>query len=400
MRSARVELAIALLLSIAIVVLASAFGTERKGQDDLRRSSFVVSRTGTRALYLVLRESGAAPSRLLRALRREDPVDRTVAVIEPSEALTRREVADAVAWTERGGRLVVVGGLAPLGAPAEHASPLLAAFGLRLEPVVRVAGSVTRIHDHEVAQRLGRIDWPAVRAVRLDPAHAPPVLLEEIVTSDADCLVGRVRRGEGELVAVADAKALENATLDEEDNAVLGVRLLTARASDAGRVVFDEFHHGFSEGDAGGGLAQALLALLTDTWPGRALLVALLAGMVYVSGAAVRLGAPERERPPPRRALSEHAEALGRIFEAARARTETLRILAAGARRRTAARAGLPATLAGAEFARRLRLSTSPGAAELADAMERADAGRAPKDVEMARVAANLAAALRRFLHG
>ena len=52
------------------------------------------------------------------------------------------------------------------------------------------------------------------------------------------------------------------------------------------------------------------------------------------------------------------------------------------------------------EFVRRLRESTAPAAAELAAAIEQADTVRAGKDVEMARVAANLAAAKRRFLHG
>jgi hypothetical protein len=119
-----------------------------------------------------------------------------------------------------------------------------------------------------------------------------------------------------------------------------------------------------------------------------------------IAGASVRLGAPERERPPPRRALSEHAEALGRLFETSRARAVSLRILAAGARRAAGPRAGILASLPAAEFARRLRASPAPGASDLADALQQADAARAAKDVAMARIAANLAAAKRRFLHG
>jgi hypothetical protein len=164
--------------------------------------------------------------------------------------------------------------------------------------------------------------------------------------------------------------------------------------------VFDEFHQGFRDEGAQGRIGAALAALLVGTWPGRAVLVLLFAGALALAGRAVRLGAPERGRPPPRRALSEHAEALGRLFETARARAATLSILAAGARRVTGPRVGIPAALPAPEFARRLRASPADGAAELADALARADAAKASKDVEMAEIAANLAAAKRRLLHG
>jgi hypothetical protein len=212
------------------------------------------------------------------------------------------------------------------------------------------------------------------------------------------CLAGRFAYGEngGEVVVVSDASLLDNEALGREDNAVLAVRLVAGR----GAVVFDEFHHGYRDDGDGDQLESALAAMLFGTWPGRALLVVVLGAALRLAGAAVRLGAPQRDRPPPRRALSEHAEALGRIFEKAGARRETLAILAAGARRVTGPRAGIPASLAPAEFVRRLRLAQAPAAAGLADALERADSPRTAKDVEMADVAANLAAAKRRYLHG
>jgi hypothetical protein len=174
------------------------------------------------------------------------------------------------------------------------------------------------------------------------------------------------------------------------------MRLLLGR----GEIAFDEFHHGFRADPGGSEITSALVALIPSTWPGRALLVALFGGALWLLGAMVRLGAPDHDRPPPRRALSEHADALGRIFQKARARNEALSILAAGARRTTGPRAGIPASLAPAEFVRRLRTAQAPGAAELAEAIARADAKRFVKEAEMAEVAATLASAKRRFLHG
>jgi hypothetical protein len=143
--------------------------------------------------------------------------------------------------------------------------------------------------------------------------------------------------------------------------------------------------------------------MLVSTWVGRALLVVALAGLVYAAGAAVRLGAALPAPPPERRALREHADALGRLFENARASREALEILASGVRRVCGARAGFPSGLPPAEFRQRLARSIAPGAQRLAAALEDAEAaGVRPsvKDVELARIAANLAAAKRRFLHG
>ena len=73
---------------------------------------------------------------------------------------------------------------------------------------------------------------------------------------------------------------------------------------------------------------------------------------------------------------------------------------AAGARRVSGPRVGILGAIPAPEFVRRLRASPAVGASELADALQRADAGRASKDVQMAEIAANLAAAKRRLLHG
>jgi hypothetical protein len=98
--------------------------------------------------------------------------------------------------------------------------------------------------------------------------------------------------------------------------------------------------------------------------------------------------------------LRERAAALGRLFERARSRTETLRILAAGARRVAGRRAGVSAALAPEEFARRLRASSAPRARDLAVAIVAADAASPRSDAEMTRLASGLAAARRRYIDG
>jgi len=398
MRSARVELIAALVLAAALVGLAATFGSTDGNVDDPRRSSMNDSRHGLHALFLVLEEIGAKPHRQRSTPTAADPVDTTLVLASPSVAVTKRETARIVEWVGAGGRLVIIGGPPPAGVFVPHESSVVAAFGLSGYAYHRLLGDEMTVHDAALDEGLGRIEWPAESAIASGTLAAGAKDFEELVTSAGRCLAGRLKYGEkgGEVVVISDASLLDNEALAREDNAVLAARLVLGRGS----VAFDEFHHGYRDDGAAGQLSSVLAAMLVHIWPGRALLVIALGGAVWLSGAAVRLGAPEPDRPPPRRALSEHAEALGRIFEKAGARREALAILAAGARRVTGPRAGIPASLAPAEFVRRLRLAQAPGAAELADAIARADSPRTAKDVEMAKVAANLAAAKRRFLHG
>jgi len=395
MNGRRVELVAALALGATLVVLGAAFGTS-KSADDSRASTFVDSRDGMRAAFLVLEGVGAKPRRLMRAPAASDPTDRTLVVARPSEPVTKREAARIVDWVTNGGRLVVVAGPAPVGAAAPYETPLLHEFGLRRRPMPPSVGDPTTIEDPVLGDGVGKLDWPATGEI------ASTGRLDKMVVRGTRCLVGRAPWGDagGEIVVVADDGLFANESLGKIDNSVLAVRLLLGRDSDEGRVVFDEFHHGFRDDGGPSRVGTALAAMLVDTWPGRAVLVLLLAGGLALAGRAVRLGAPERERPPPRRALSEHAEALGRLFESARGRAVALRILAAGARRVTGPRVGILGAIPAPEFVRRLRASPAVGAAELADAMAAADAARTSKDVEMADIAANLAAAKRRLLHG
>jgi len=394
MSASKVELAAALTLCAALIAFGVAFGAPKK-TDDPRASTFVDSRGGLHALHLVLEELGAKPRRLLHPTTSADATDHTLVVANPSAPFTKREVDRAVAWVEAGGRLVVLGGPPALGTVTSYATPLFAAFGAN-EIAARSGGDRFHVADATLGSALGRLEWPATHAL------SGPDGATTLVSRGPDALDLRVESGDhgGEAVLVVDDKLFTNESLGAFDDAVLAVRLLVARPSDEGRVVFDEFHHGFTDGGGAGDLTSAILAMLVGTWPGRAVLVLALAGMISLAGASVRLGAPERGRPPPRRALSEHADALGRLFEASRGRAVALSILAAGARRATGPRAGIPAGVGAAEFARRLRASASVGAAELADALVAADSARPGKDVQMADLAANLAASKRRYLHG
>lgn len=403
MRSrAPLEGAIALFLAVAVVAAAAAAGGSRSREADLRASTFVDERRGTKALFLVLDELGLSPERFLAAPDASLRKDRTFVVAAPSRAVTREEARALLDWTAAGGRLVVVD--AP-SKPPEHVvdcAPLLAPAGLATTPVVG-AFADPAVVEEAWAAGVEKVEWPtrivfsAGDAAKRDPRAGDAV---DAITSSHGAVAVRVPFGEGEIVGVSDARLFDNETLRRGDNAVLALNLLVDDGSRG--VLFDEFHHGFGDG-AQAGVTARLFAMLWTTWPGGALLVLLLAAIVRASGRVVRLGAPDPEPRPRRRALVEHADALGRLFEGARASRTALEILLAGVRRTAGPRAGIPSRLPPAEFRARLERSTARGAAELAAALAEAEAAGAHprlKDVEFARVAARVAEARGRFLDG
>ena len=151
-----------------------------------------------------------------------------------------------------------------------------------------------------------------------------------IVDAANGALVGVAEQGRGRIVLLADSSPLQNAWLDEADNAALGLGIAGA----PGRpVIFAESLHGYGE-------ATGLGAL-----PGRwrwALAGLVLAAAVLMVAKGRRLGPPEEEAralPPPRHA---YAESLAGILARTRAPAEALEPVQRAARERIAATAGLP----------------------------------------------------------
>jgi hypothetical protein len=396
------EGAIALVLAVLVIATAAVFGSDRTSEVDPRCSTWVDDRRGAHALYLLLEHLGLRPERHFDPPSADAATGRTHVLLAPSWPVTKSEAAALLDWTARGGRLVVVD--APSAPPqlTVDVSPVLRPLGLETRP----AGG--RAHDVTVVpagwtRETRRVEWPArlVLATRdagdRDPRAGAP---ETLVSGPEGELAVRIPFGEGEVVAVADDGLVANESLGRGDNAVLAVRLLDASARP---VVFDEFHHGFTPTGPRASLPARIAGLIVETWPGRALLLLTLAGLVHVLGAAVRTGAPLAEPPPSRRAFREHADALGRLLEGARASRDALVVLLDGARRTVGSRIGAGPRATAAELRARLGRSVAPGARELSDAVgeaaEAADRGDV-KDVELARLAANLAAARRNFVRG
>ena len=365
-------LALGVLVALAAgVVVLGAAGTRGTDPFEVRRSTFLTTPWGTKALHDLLRELGYDVRRHHASLRTVPPEAGTLCVLSTPVPLGQDEIRGVVNWVDSGGTLVLsLGGgtLSPIAAITNRGAPgaaLAEALEVRVEKVP-VSERDQRVRPGLAPGRVDRVRFNGGRA--LDGPFTALPTYEPLVSGPYGDLVGMARRGRGRVIVFADDTALTNRLLRAPYDAQMMVYLL-AHAGRPGPILFDERHQGYgAERESMARLAGAL----SETGLGLVLLQAGLAAAAMLLFAGRRFGAP---LPPPRarrRAATEAAAALGRAYHAAGAAALAAETLAAGARRRAAARLGIPPTLPPEEFVQRLRLARAPGAAELAAALERA----------------------------
>lgn len=398
---------VALIVAFALVALA-AVATRGTAKPDMRPSTYVDSPQGLRALFLLFEGVGVDVTRLHHSPTTADDTDRTIAIVAPTWPMSAKQIDDALDWVEAGGRLVVVEAKEIEGAPARDASAFFARLGREVTNVTVLTttseGGDAVVEDESLRRGVEEIRWfPPVRISLKADGPPPDPRIDDtsvLASCNGSTVIERLSFGEGTIVLVSDDAFLTNVGLRQDDNAILAVNLFAG--DPAGPVAIDEFHHGADEGGSRLTLVERLLALTTSTWVGRGVLIAVLALLVGVAGRAIRFGAPLPEPPIARRSLTEHAAALGRLLERGRATDSAARALIQGTRRDCARRAGATRNASPEDLERSLRASPVAGAADLADALAEM---RTATKVQMApalfqQVAARLAAARRRFLHG
>jgi hypothetical protein len=401
---------------VALLLVAGSLTTEVVDPNpDLRASTFVNDRAGLRALYLLLEESGVSVTRRLAPIAADAPTDRTLVIAAPSDPVLETEVDDVLDWVDHGGRLVLLDQPAAPPLHPVYTEPLLSSIGLLAVPHHDVEGEQQQ-GTEGLSDRLPReytgYAWKArKRLLRPDPAAAVEATqaadpragdVEWLVAPKDRPLAARVPFGAngGEVIVISDTRVLDNLNLRLADNALLAVDLLTGSAGRDASIEFDEFHHGFREDGERGNEVTAVIGVLKGSWPGRAVLLLVLAALLSVLARGVRFGAPDAEPRRRRRTLTEHTAALGDIFRAARCRDVALALLARGVRRVVGPRVGLSTHLPPAEFDRRLARSSAPGALELAQALAATESADLRGDGDFARRARALAEARRSFVHG
>ena len=262
-------------------------------------SSHYPSPLGGKAFYTLLERMGRGPIRQQRSIELLPEKTQAVLLLAPPESPAAEEVTWLKDWVTRGGTLV----LCPRGGTEKTpVDPLLAAFGLELKETpdpkaVELEGSLRPLDPQE-----GRSYTLSIRhGFRLLPA-ATEKLLVPLVQDERGWVAAVAPRGQGRLIALADSDFYDNEGISRADNVAFMVRLADL-ISGGSPVVFDEFHHGFRDGQ------DAFSILWASPSMRPVMLLSVLAGIFGIIASGRRLGPPVDEHLERRRRPGEFIDA-------------------------------------------------------------------------------------------
>jgi hypothetical protein len=295
---------------LVLSVLLASFSSHQSRDTLLQRpSTFFTDPSGARALFLVVKQFLPATEqwrRPLNLLPLPGALDApgTVVMAGPTRPLGANEAEHLHRWLDMGGHLIV---LTANGWP------------LRQRIATDELDSKDEPADDEghgsggtfLARYAQGLKWTKAAGVSTGRASGPSVPKGEIVLSwrrsfaatagakiialvDGAPLAVEIPVGKGRITAIADPTVASNGLLRRSDNAVW---LVSLAAGWGGKVLFDEYHHGFGQKRGTGELTRAFFM---TPW-GWSVLQVVFAGCLYIFVYRRRFGRI-KELPSPNRA--------------------------------------------------------------------------------------------------
>lgn len=351
---------------ICVILLIGISVLSRNSSNDFfvrRPSTFFTDRTGGRAILLVLQRLIPTTEQWRRPFSElpSQPASArsTLIVMGPEEPLSETEAAILDRWIASGGQLI-----------------LATEKSWKIRKPQRAEKEEDQYFPQDYLARHGLSSKAATRAESIAVAMTVPI-------------------GSGRIIFIADQYAFSNDSLRSTDNAIW----LTSRISEWGTetraVYIDEYHHGF--GDQRG--MWDLIMLFLKSWWGFACMQLALAGVLYIAGYKRRFGRPIEELPAERTSPIEAIEALGGLFETARARQLSIRTIHQYLNIQLTAMFGFPIDLSNSVVRERIAQRSSLDRSEL-DAYAEAVKNTDPSDADVLRIARDATTISRSFSHG
>ena len=290
MRRRRIDppLLIGGILLVLVIALTALGGTGPDDQDHGRTASVYDEGPGGAATLRRLIEALGMDTVTLEGDRFAPRIEtaRVLFMLRPSELVTVEDVAAIRAYLGDGGIVIVAHDFELL------LQPLLKSFDVHFAQ--NAASARTRLAGaFFAAPPAHEIDTADGRELRLGPGWDP-------IGTDGRAPTAAMRtEGKGTLIVVGTAAPFLTSGLGAADNARFAVALVATALVTGGAVAFDEYHHGVHP-------PPSILAVVERTWPGRALLFAMIVVFAYVALTGRRLGRPQPLDPRPPRSSLEY----------------------------------------------------------------------------------------------
>ncbi len=300
---------IILLALFLILVVFTVLGPGRSQDDSLSETPTTHSSeaAGAMALLRWTRLLGYDASQLQYTDFAIDEQTDALFILNPSVGINRTEAALVLDWVNQGGTLVLVEDR-PFSAPNALLNELQVdidgytgetAGGL-LDAAIEVAPVLQPVFNTPPLQEvLARTDQ-IVASPRDDVAY--------LLGFDADPVLIGIRQGRGYIYLSSALFPFTNAGLRDERNAALMLNLLR-RVPQGGRILFDEYHHGFFTPPS------LRTALLDSPW-GWAAIYALIVLVAYLILTGRRFGRPVPLREEVAlRSSAEYVKSMADLFQ-------------------------------------------------------------------------------------
>ncbi len=316
----------AALVFVLLFVLLSRPAERPQSSFEGKTSTFYTDESGTKAIYLILKEFLPSVERWMKPLQLLQSPDSghpsSLLVMGPSRAVGQAEAARLDDWVRSGGQLIVAAQspwlyepIGPLdvggeGSPAGSLEPqaYLSRHGFSF-----ISTEAKPAEAEEYCDRFGTL---LLGGGALGGGAYTARLGNQSVVKAAEKLVGS-----GRILVIADEQAWSNARLSRSANAAWLVAAVLSWGN--GRLLIDEYHHGFQKSRS---VFSLMISFLTSLW-GLAFLQLALAGLLLLFARGRRFGRLA-ERPSERKQDPlERIEALAALLEAAGAKSFALQTI-------------------------------------------------------------------------
>lgn len=343
-------LALALLVASVVFTAATA-----KAPESVARTASVYDAGpgGAAALRRYLDVMGAATITLQGDAFDPDPARVGVLfVLAPAELVTTRDVDALRRYVESGGTLVFASDLSIFerSLSARLLEDLDVRIAGRLAPGTYDAGGIALADPpvHRIA-----IDQGAT--LTFGSGHVP-------LSAGTSSFAAFAREGRGTVVAIGSVGPFLTGSLGDADNGRFALALAAEAIAGGRAVAFDEYHHGIHPtGD--------VFILLERTWPGRALVFAMVSVFAYLVLSGRRLGPPVPLEVRAARSSLEYVRGFAGLVRRSGHGEIARRRLRRELRARLARRVGLDADMPFERIASALG-ANDPGAAARATALD------------------------------
>ena len=336
----RFDLAVAIVLVIALGFGAVLLGSRnaKTSISDFRHSSFVPGPHGARALADALRLVGVRVDRFRRqsmALAELQADGALLVVLDPSRPMDSWDANRITGFAEQKGDLLLAG---------FGAEMVMRCYGYTIDgdPFSDDPSSVEP-PDESWSDRPSSRRWltRTDEADVVDASGVPDLFSDECAVTPAMAVDTLLVNGDGAAVLLqlgmpgetvvfllADGELFSNRTLRETDAGPFVVGLM-ADASEW--VIFDEYHHGFTQG---GSVLAVVVDWMARTPLGWVIWQLAVVGLIALLMAAFRFGPVRRLGTSRRRSHLEHVHALAAALAAAQGQDVAVRLMVEGLRRR------------------------------------------------------------------